>query len=126
VTGKPRIRIGIVAGEVSGDQLGAGLIRALRERMPGVSFEGIGGAQMMALGCRSLFPMEQLSIIGLEAVGKYPELNGLRNKLADHFLKNPPDLFIGIDVPDFNLVLEEKLKSAGILTMHYVSPTVWA
>jgi len=106
--------------------LGAGLIRALRERMPGVSFEGIGGAQMMALGCRSLFPMEQLSIIGLEAVGKYPEINSLRNKLADHFLKNPPNLFIGIDVPDFNLVLEEKLKSAGILTMHYVSPTVWA
>jgi len=107
--------------------LGAGLMRALRERTPQqVSFEGIGGAQMMALGCRSLFPMEQLSIIGLEAVGKYPEINGLRNKLADHFLKNPPDLFIGIDVPDFNLVLEEKLKSAGILTMHYVSPTVWA
>ncbi|MCR4331799.1 MAG: lipid-A-disaccharide synthase, partial [Sulfuricaulis sp.] len=126
MAGKPRIRIGIVAGEASGDLLGAGLIRALRERMPGVSFEGIGGAQMMALGCRSLFPMEQLSIIGLEAVGKYPEINGLRNKLADHFLKNPPDLFIGIDVPDFNLVLEEKLKSSGILTMHYVSPTVWA
>ena len=126
VVKKSRIRIGIVAGEASGDLLGAGLIRALRERMPGVSFDGIGGAQMMALGCRSLFPMEQLSIIGLEAVGKYPEINGLRNKLADHFLKNPPDLFIGIDVPDFNLVLEEKLKSTGILTMHYVSPTVWA
>jgi lipid-A-disaccharide synthase len=127
VAGKPhRIRIGIVAGEASGDLLGAGLIRALRKRMPGASFEGVGGAQMMALGCRSLFPMEQLSIIGLEAVGKYPEINALRNKLAGHFLENPPDLFIGIDVPDFNLVLEEKLKSAGILTMHYVSPTVWA
>jgi len=126
VAGKSRIRIGIVAGEASGDLLGAGLIRALRERMPGVLFEGIGGAQMMALGCRSLFPMEQLSIIGLEAVGKYPEINALRNKLADHFLEDPPDIFIGVDVPDFNLVLEEKLKSAGILTMHYVSPTVWA
>src|SRR3970040_2810548 len=126
VVKKSRIRIGIVAGEASGDMLGAGLMRALRERMPGVSLEGIGGEQMMPLACRSLFPMEQLSIIGLEAVGKYPEINALRNKLAEHFLKNPPDLFIGIDVPDFNLVLEEKLKSAGILTMHYVSTTVWA
>ena len=126
MTGKYRIRIGIVAGEASGDLLGAGLMRALRERMPYLSFEGIGGPQMQAQGCRSLFPMEQLSIIGLEAVNKYPEIHGIRNKLADRFLSNPPDIFIGIDVPDFNLVLEEKLKSAGILTMHYVSPTVWA
>lgn len=81
---------------------------------------------MQALGCRSIFPMEKLSIIGLEAIGKYPEILGIRNKLAGHFLENPPDLFIGVDVPDFNLVLEEKLKSAGIPTMHYVSPTVWA
>jgi len=126
VAGKSRIRIGIVAGEASGDLLGAGLIRALRESIPHVSFEGIGGPQMQALGCHSIFPLEKLSIIGLDAVGKYPEINALRNKLADHFLENPPDLFIGVDVPDFNLVLEEKLKSAGILTMHYVSPTVWA
>src|SRR3989344_4695167 len=122
----PKIRIGVVAGEVSGDSLGAGLMRALKARVPGISFEGIGGPQMQALGCRSLFPMEQLSIIGLESINKYPEILGIRNKLADYLRSNPPDLFIGIDVPDFNLGLEEKLKSAGITTMHYVSPTVWA
>ena len=122
----PKIRIGIVAGEASGDALGAGLMRALKARVPGISFEGIGGPQMQALGCRSLFPMEQLSIIGLESINKYPEILGVRNKLADYFLSNPPDLFIGIDVPDFNLGLEEKIKFAGITTVHYVSPTVWA
>lgn len=126
MTGKPRIRIGIVAGEVSGDQLGAGLIRALRARIPGVSFEGIGGPLMKAQGCRSLYPMEQLSIIGFESIGKYPEILGIRQQLAGHFLSNRPDVFIGIDVPDFNLGLEERLKTAGILTVHYVSPTVWA
>ena len=122
----PAIKISIVAGEASGDLLGAGLMCELRKRLSAVSFEGIGGPLMQAQGCRSLFSMDQLSIIGLEAVGRYPEINVLRNKLADHIMKNPPDLFIGIDVPDFNLALEEKLKSAGILTMHYVSPTVWA
>lgn len=123
---KPGIRIGIVAGEISGDLLGAGLIRALKERIPDATYEGIGGPGMQALGCRSLFPMEQLSIIGLEGINKYPEILGIRNKLCQHFLSNPPDLFIGIDVPDFNLGLEEKLKAAGIRTIHYVSPTVWA
>lgn len=122
----PPIRIGIVAGETSGDSLGAGLMRELMKRNTEISFEGICGQQMKALGCRSLYPMEQLSIIGLESINKYPEILGVRNKLADRFLNNPPDLFIGIDVPDFNLGLEEKLKAAGILTLHYVSPTVWA
>jgi len=115
-----------VAGETSGDSLGAGLMRALKQRVPGVSFEGIGGPQMQALGCRSLYPMERLSIIGFDDIGKYPEILGMRNELAEHFISRPPDLFIGVDVPDFNLGLEEKLKSAGISTMHYVSPTVWA
>lgn len=119
-------RIGIVAGEASGDLLGAGLIREIRKRLPGVSLEGIGGPQMQAAGCRSLFPMDRLSVIGFEGVEKYPEILGIRNKLIDHFLANPPDLFIGVDVPDFNLGLEEKLKAAGIPTVHYVSPTVWA
>ena len=81
---------------------------------------------MQAMGCRSLFPMDRLSIIGFEGLDKYPEILGIRNKLADHFLSRPPDLFIGIDVPDFNLGMEERLKSAGIPTVHYVSPTVWA
>ncbi|MHB8622311.1 MAG: lipid-A-disaccharide synthase [Sulfuricaulis sp.] len=122
----PPIRIGIVAGEASGDSLGAGLMRELQACVADISFEGIGGPQMQALGCCSRYAMEQLSIIGLESINKYPEILGIRNKLAEHFLSNPPDLFIGIDVPDFNLGLEEKLKAAGILTVHYVSPTVWA
>jgi lipid-A-disaccharide synthase len=126
VTAKPAVRIGIVAGEASGDLLGAGLMRALKELLPAVSFEGIGGPLMQAEGCRSLYPMEQLSLIGFESVGKYPELLGMRQKLAAHFLVNRPDVFIGIDVPDFNLGLEQKLRSACILTVHYVSPTVWA
>ncbi|MBI3545249.1 MAG: lipid-A-disaccharide synthase, partial [Gammaproteobacteria bacterium] len=123
---KTGIRIGIVAGEVSGDLLGAGLMRALHERLPGVTYEGIGGPSMQALGCRSLFPMEQLSLMGLEGINKYPEILNIRKQLCQHFLSNPPDIFIGIDAPDFNLSLEEKLKSAGIRTVHYVSPTVWA
>ena len=115
-----------MAGETSGDSLGAGLMRELKRRVPDISFEGIGGSQMQALGCRSLYPMERLSIIGFDAIGKYPEILGMRNELAEHFIARPPDLFIGIDVPDFALGLEEKLKSAGIPTVHYVSPTVWA
>jgi len=126
VKGQTGFRIGIVAGEVSGDLLGAGLMRALRQRLPGLSFEGIGGPQMQTLGCRSLFPMEKLSIIGLEDIDKYADILRIRNRLVRHFLSSPPDLFVGIDVPDFNLGLEEKLKSAGITTVHYVSPTVWA
>lgn len=99
---------------------------ALQKHLPDISFEGIGGPQMQSLGCHSLFPMEQLSIIGFEGIHKYSDILGIRNKLVDHFLSRPPDIFIGIDVPDFNLGLEEKLKSAGIRTVHYVSPTVWA
>jgi lipid-A-disaccharide synthase len=126
VAPKPVTRIGVVAGEASGDFLGAGLMREVGKRLHAVSFEGIGGPQMQAMGCRSLYPMDRLSIIGFESLDKYPEIFGIRNKLVDHFLANPPDLFIGIDVPDFNLGLEERLKAAGIPTMHYVSPTVWA
>ncbi|MHB8533860.1 MAG: lipid-A-disaccharide synthase [Sulfuricaulis sp.] len=118
--------MGIVAGEASGDSLGAGLMRALKKRLPHISFEGIGGPQMQAQGCRSLYAMEQLSIIGFESINKYPEILGIRNKLAEHFLSNPPDLFVGIDVPDFNLGIEYRLKLRGVQTMHYVSPTVWA
>ena len=101
-------------------------MREIGKRLRSVSFEGIGGPKMQALGCRSLYPMDRLSIIGFESLDKYPEIFGIRNKLIDHFQANPPDLFVGIDVPDFNLGLEESLKSSGIPTMHYVSPTVWA
>lgn len=124
--GKSRIRIGLVAGEVSGDLLGAGLIRELRRRMAHVSFEGIAGPRMQALGCRALYPMDELSIIGFEVFKKLPRLLRIRRGLAEHFIENPPDLFIGIDAPDFNLVLEERLKAHGVPTVHYVSPTVWA
>lgn len=121
------VRIGVVAGEMSGDLLGARLIRALRRRLPDVEFEGIGGPEMEALGCRSLFPMERLSVLGLtEVLGRYRELRHIRKNLRRHFLANPPDLFIGIDSPGFNLGLEHALRRAGIRTMHYVSPQVWA
>jgi len=121
------VRIGVVAGEVSGDLLGARLIKALRKRLPDVEFEGIGGPEMVALGCNSLFPMERLSVLGLtEVLGRYLELRRIRTRLRRHFLDNPPDLFIGIDSPGFNLGLEHALRRAGIHTVHYVSPQVWA
>lgn len=120
------IRIGIVAGEVSGDQLAAGLMRELKRRLPQVTFEGIAGPRMQAEGCASLYPMERLSLIGFEAVGRYPALAAQRRRLARHFQDHPPALFIGVDAPDFNLGLEQKLRARGIPTMHYVSPTVWA
>lgn len=121
------IRIGVVAGEVSGDILGAGLMRALKKRIPDVRFEGVCGEQMEAEGCKGMFPMEWLSIIGFaEAVSKFLQIHWMRRDLLRHFLSDPPDLFIGIDVPDFNLGLEKRLRAAGIATVHYVSPTVWA
>ncbi len=123
----PSLRIGIVANEASGDLLGAGLMREIRERYPDVQFEGVGGPEMTSLGCRSLFPMERLSVMGLVEVLKHlPELLSIRRTLMKHFLENPPDLFIGIDAPDFNLGLERRLKQAAIPTVHYVCPSVWA
>ena len=120
------VRIGIVAGEVSGDLLAAGLMRELKRRLPHVAFEGIGGPRMQAEGCASLYPMERLSLIGFEALGRYPELAAQRRRLAAHFRRHPPALFIGVDAPDFNLGLEQRIRAHGIPTMHYVSPTVWA
>ena len=119
------MRIGIVANEPSGDTLGAGLMKALRQRVPDMKFEGMGGAKMAAEGCRHLYSM--VTVMGLAEVLKYlPQLLFIRRGLISHFVANPPDLFIGIDAPDFNLGLEQALKQAGIPTVHYVCPTVWA
>lgn len=120
-------RIGMVAGEVSGDTLGARLIQALKQHLPETEFEGVGGSEMQAAGIRSLFPMERLSVLGLtEILGRYRELRRLRKDLIQHFLDNPPDLYIGVDSPGFNLGIEERLRRAGIPVVHYVSPQVWA
>ncbi len=107
--------------------LGAGLIREILVKYPGAQFEGIAGPAMLEAGCHSMFPMERLSVMGLvEVLRHLPELLSIRRALKDHFIANPPDLFIGIDGPDFNLGLERKLKQAGIPTVHYVCPAFWA
>ena len=121
------MRIGIVAGEASGDLLAADLMQAIRARVPDVQFEGIAGPLMQAAGCQVLYPAEKLAVMGLvEVLGHLPELLRIRRNLRRRFLARPPDLFIGVDAPDFNLALERRLKAAGIPTVHYVSPSVWA
>lgn len=119
--------IGIVANEPSGDQLGASIVRALKRRLPDARFVGVAGPRMQREGCETLLPMERLSVMGLVEVLKVlPELLRLRRSLVRYFRANRPDVFIGIDAPDFNLGLETRLRQAGVLTVHVVSPTVWA
>lgn len=121
------LRIGILAGEVSGDILGSHLLAALKSRYETVIVEGIGGPLMAEQGLHSLYPMDRLSVMGLiEPLKRLPELLRIRRGVFQHFLANPPDIFLGIDSPDFNLTLERKLRAAGITTAHLVSPSVWA
>jgi lipid-A-disaccharide synthase len=121
------LRIGLVAGELSGDQLGAALIYAIRKHHPQAQFEGIAGPGMRQAGCQALAHSERLAVMGLvEVLGHLPGLYRLRRKIYRHFRRRPPDVFVGIDAPDFNLSLERSLKQAGIPTVHWVSPSVWA
>lgn len=121
------LRIVLVAGESSGDLLGAGLIGALTELRPGSTFEGIGGPLMEAAGCTIHWPAERLAAFGLaDVLAHLPDGLRIRAALARLLLADPPDAFVGIDAPAFNLGLEIRLRRAGIPTVHYVSPTVWA
>ncbi len=121
------MRVAIVAGETSGDLLAADLLRALKVRVPDLVAEGVTGPALRAQGCDTLEDMQALSVMGIaEVVGELPRLLALRKRLLQHWRENPPDVFIGVDAPDFNLGLETQLRTLGVRTVHYVSPTVWA
>ena len=121
------LRIGVLAGEASGDILGSRVLAALRSRYDELIVEGIGGPLMQAQGLRSMYPMERLAVMGfVEPLKRLPELLRIRGAVFRHFRDNPPDVFLGIDSPDFNLHLEGKLRRAGVTTVHLVRPSVWA
>lgn len=121
------MRVGMIAGEASGDSLGEGLIRAIRRLCPDATFEGIGGPKMIAQGFTSFTPMERLSVMGfVEPLARLPELLRIKKNLESRFIASPPDVFVGIDSPGFNLRVEQVLHDAQIPTVHYVSPSVWA
>jgi lipid-A-disaccharide synthase len=121
------LRVGILAGEASGDHLGRGLMAALRRRFPDVRFVGIGGPAMLAEGLESLVSMDRLSVNGfIDPIRRLPELLGIRRRLLERFAEEPPDVFVGVDFNVFNLMVERRLKARGIPTVHYVSPSVYA
>ena len=121
------MKIGIVVGEKSGDNLGAGLFSELKKLIPNVTVEGIIGPKLLELGGDQWASYDELSIMGIiEPLKALPRLIKLRKKLTDRWKNDPPDIFIGVDAPEFNLTLEKNLKKAGIKTIHYVSPSIWA
>jgi lipid-A-disaccharide synthase len=122
------MRLGLVAGEASGDLLGGLLLPSLNGRWPDLKAQGIGGPQMAAQGFEAWWPHHKLAVhgINLELLRRYGEISGIRERLAERLLADRPDAFIGIDAPDFNLGLEARLKRAGIRTIHFVCPSIWA
>ncbi len=123
----PSVRIGVVVGEPSGDALGAGLMKEIKRRVPGARFLGICGPQMRALGCEPIYAMDRISLLGFEELfHRLLDILRIRRTLIRRLVRWRADIFIGIDVPDFNIVVEARLKRRGIPTIHYVSPTVWA
>ncbi|GAB5450670.1 MAG: lipid-A-disaccharide synthase [Halioglobus sp.] len=122
-----RLRLGIVAGEASGDMLGGRVMRALQDHCEELEVRGIGGPEMQAAGMSSHVDMDRLAVMGfVDPLRRLPELWRIRRALRDYFLADPPDVFLGIDAPDFNLALERALRREGVRTAHLVSPSVWA